>query len=249
MPRLPWQRQKATSALWDKSAQHAYAASQPSHAGAIAYALGEHWLVCGMTGCGKTTFCSRLAKQIIRDYNVPEYILDLKPATEFDSYPGLIRDPMPPGMIESGQQVWRPTLPGNLRQDFALLDAYFGQILTWGQPCILWINELGKITYGERDPVAPDKYNQVMQTAREFGITVIAETQKLGKIPAAAKGQSKHAVRMRLSPAEEYSQRIGNRLAGLPPGTPEPRAEHGFFYHNLFGTEPGRYYASHSDFF
>lgn len=202
-----------------------------------------------MTGSGKTTFVSRLTKQIIRDYQVPQYILDLKPAEEFDSYPGLVRDPRPPRLIESGQQVWRPTLPGNLRADFALLDAYFDQILTFGQPCVVWINELGKITYGERDPVAPDKFNQLMQTAREFGITVISETQKLGKIPSAAKGQSKHVVRLRLSPAEEYSQRIGNRLVGLPSQNPEPRAEHGFYYRNITGAEPGRYYASYRDFF
>jgi len=201
-------------------------------------------LILGMTGSGKTTFTSKLTKHIITDYGVPQSILDSKPAQEFDGYPDLIRSERPPKLAEKGQQVWRPP-----RLSFDVLNEYFDMILRDGRPRIVWINEVGSIVKGETNPTAPDKFNDLAQMAREFGITLIVETQKLARIPASAKAQATHIIRLRLSPAAPYDQRIGNRLVGLAPDTPEPRAQHGFKYRRIDGDEPCRYYPSYHDFF
>lgn len=235
---------------WDSDARAAYTQAQAIRAGSIPVALGEHWLVLGMTGAGKTKFVSHLTKALIQSYQVPQYILDMKPAEEFDHYPGLIRSEAPPPLIEKGQQVWRPGLDPDARGTFDILNAWFTQLLTYGEPCIVWINELAAITKGESNPVAPEQFTRLMKLAREFGITVICETQELSKIPASAKKQASHVIRFMLSPAAPYDQRIGWLLAGInpKPGLAEPK-RFAFWHRQIASGEPGRFYRSYHDFF
>ena len=113
----------------------------------------------------------------------------------------------------------------------------------------MWVNEIANITKGQTDPIAPEHFNMLMKQAREFGITLIIETQELSKIPANAKKQATHVVRLRISPASPYDQRIGSALVGRAANAPEPKGKHGFFYRRIDGDEPGREYGSLQDFF
>jgi len=193
--------------------------------------LGQHWLILGMTGTGKTYFSKMLVGHLHQMSAAPVYILDTKqdPA-DFGRYPGRHETDEPPDPIQSGIQVWQPPM-----DDFAAYDEWFGNIMAshkeWELPAIIYVDEIDNITKGVSQPVVPRNFTLAMKQGRSFGITMVALTQELARIARQVKTQTRHIVRFHLNEGMYDSQK-GNRLVHRPPNASEPKAKFGFIYAN-----------------
>lgn len=208
----------------------------PSTASRIDLKLGQHWLILGMTGTGKTYFSKMLVGSLHSLSAAPIYILDTKQDPEdFGKYPGRHESDEPPDPIQSGIQVWQPPM-----DDFAAYDEWFGNIMqshkAWQLPAVVYVDEIDNITKGVSQPVVPRNFTLMMKQGRSFGITVVALTQELARIARQVKTQTRHIIRFRLNEGMYDSQK-GNRLVHRPPNAPEPKAKFGFIYANTEKTD------------
>lgn len=180
---------------------------------------GQHWLIAGMTGCGKTTFAKPLVAYVQRLLPQPVIYVDSK-GGEFDDVPGALhlRQQKPPTLAEifnanaqNGTAViWTPER--DAEEDY---DALCETLLKARRPAIVVIDELSSLG-GKTGQSFPLNFQRLLKQGRALHITVIVLTQELAYIPRQVLYQTMHLVMMLFDP-ESFDAKRAGMLAGLPP--------------------------------
>lgn len=199
----------------------------------ISVAVGNHWLLVGATGTGKTTALRRLVAKICSLYpGLPVNTLDLKGAGDFDHWPGLLQQDEAPTLQKVGFQVWQPILEMELQ-----IESYLRSIEK-AAPRIAVIDELQYLCY--RGGRFSEGYRRLLKLGRALPVGTITGTQELAGIPRQAIGQATWILRFRLQ--NLYDQTTADRLAHNGEG--EPPDEHGFYFNRVGSPHQAWYYSS-----
>lgn len=223
-------------------------AGKPRHV----VSLSDRWMICGMTGSGKTTFARRLIAELHRIYaDVPIYILDSKQSGDFRGIRGARFDKRAPGPIDAGFQVWQP--PYDNQKEY---DRWLGNIYQDRNPAIVVIDELSSLAVGKSITSAsyPLNYAIIAKQGRALGQCLITLTQEAAYIPRQTLDQTTHLVRFYLL-SDYDSRRLDIKLGRATRGKRieedlNPAHQHGFYYARI-DRPPVRawYYRSLEDFF
>ena len=184
---------------------------------------GQHWLIAGITGTGKTFLARELLYLLARSKPFAEchfYFLDEKDEGDFKDFPGHVTSSSPPAPLQEPHncQVWHP-------EDYtpADIEAWLEQVYK-DKPAVLVIDELTDCIYG------PRKYSQalkkLLKKGRGKGITVIVLTQEAAEIPRQTIGQTSHWIRFAIG--NPYDSNLLDKKIRNSIG--EPDAKYGFFY-------------------
>lgn len=196
---------------------------------------GDKWLLMGTSGSGKTTAGKLLNRSIAKLYpETQHYILDTKHTGDFDHYPNIVQSNRAPNRMKPNDryQVWQPLL------------IYPEEVEKWlwmifnSPPALLWINELYALKYKGVGNYS-DMYAIIQRAGRTKPITVITETQKLGKIPADAIEQATHRLGFYMEGT--YNKFIRSEMLKSE-RVPNPSDNYGFFYQHVNGRGEPAYY-------
>jgi DNA helicase HerA-like ATPase len=172
--------------------------------------FGERMVICGTTGCGKTT----LAKEILNSFlNSGHHVcildtkgfIDWKPYTMHRSFRSLETD--------AGQALlYKPDLD-ELNPDS--YDTFFRWIY-WRGNTVLYVDELLEIGSASAYPF---HFKGIMTRGRERGITVIISTQRPKNIPPVTLSECQSACVFRLQLAQDADriEEVFSLPADLPP--------------------------------
>ena len=177
---------------------------------------GQHWLIAGMTGCGKTTLAKPLAGYVRALLPQPVLYIDSK-GGEFDDVQGLhLRRQQPPTLAEivssehGGVTIWTPE--HDAEEDY---DRLFENVLKARRPLIIVVDELSSLG-GKTGQSFPLNFQRVLKQGRALNITLIVLTQELAYVPRQVLYQTMHLVMMLFDP-ESFDAKRAGMLAGLPP--------------------------------
>lgn len=183
---------------------------------------GEHCLIGGMTGCGKTTFARPLTQHFQRQLpGSPALYIESK-IGEFDDIPGLhIRRQEPPTLdelFESSERgaglavIWTPEHDNE--KDY---DALFERVLKAHRPIVIVVDELSSLG-GKNGQSFPINFARVLKQGRSLKITLIVLTQELAYIPRQVLRQTMHVFMMMFDPSdpEDFDRLRSQKLTGLP---------------------------------
>lgn len=199
----------------------------------ISVAVGNHWLLVGATGSGKTTALRRLVARICQCYpGLPVNLLDLKMAGDFDHWPGVVQQDEAPALQKAGFQVWQPVIEAEQQ-----IESYL-RAVEKAAPRITVIDELQYLCY--RGGRFSEGYRRLLKLGRALPVGTITGTQELAGIPRQAIGQATWILRFRLQ--NLYDQTTADRLAHNLEG--EPPDEHGFFFNRVGSPHQAWYYSS-----
>lgn len=212
--RLAARQQAATAQTPPSQGQGRRAGGSWQPSGSLDVRPGQHWLIGGMTGCGKTTFAKPLAAYIRALMPQPILYIDSK-GGEFSDVAGLHLDrQQPPTLAElfSGEYseiVWTPER--DAEQDY---DALFEQVLKARRPLIIVVDELSSLG-GKSGQSFPLNFARALKQGRALNITLIVLTQELAYISRQVLYQTMHLVMMLFDP-ESFDAKRASQLAGLP---------------------------------
>ena len=160
--------------------------------------LGEHVLIAGMTGCGK----SALAKVYLA--NQPNVVvLDTKRTFNFDIENEDTNQPMkfaPDKDITIVERlsdipsaktrliIYRPTWDEQTKE---MYNAFFKWCFRRGK-CIVYVDEMMQIAPGGRQEAMPDFGRALYTQGRELGVSIWASTQRPANIPLMCLSEAKH---------------------------------------------------------
>lgn len=202
---------------------------------------GERWLVCGPTGCGKTTLSKELAIEYVKKLqNHRLYVLNSKYGDDFKEWGGNFpTNGKKPKALKGNErlQIWSP-----LHRINEEIEGWLDRILNDG-PCVLYIDELIHLMYKRTD--FSMKYEEIMKVGRSKGVSVIANTQNLVKLPYTTITQSTHLVRFRL--LSPYERRLSQMLLQSEEKLKEPN-KYGFYYGNMTDMSVPKLYDHYSKF-
>ncbi len=199
----------------------------------LSVAVGNHWLLVGATGTGKTTAMRRLIAAICSLWpGLPVNLLDLKMTGDFDHWPGVVQSDEAPTLQEVGFQVWQPIIEAE-----AQIERYLRSIEA-AAPRICAIDELQYLCY--RGGRFSEGYRRLLKLGRALPVGTFTGTQELAGIPRQAIGQCTWILRFRLQ--NQYDQVVADRLANNREG--EPADEHGFYFNRVGSLNQAWYYRS-----
>jgi DNA helicase HerA-like ATPase len=192
--------------------------------------LGEHWIIVGKTGSGKTHFTVKGALEYLkRQYpKVPRYIID---STNDPKMPQLVSDPLwvegntPPDIIHDPRKtlVWTPD---NSKIPKQYCD-FFEKLNDDRRPSIVVVDEIASMTRQ-----AEAGLETLFRQMRKHGGTVLAETQEIASVDGTYFKQATHFVQFRMNPSDYDDRRSRTYLDIAKENQRSPLAEHGFFHRN-----------------
>lgn len=189
----------------------------------------------GTSGSGKTTAAKLLNRSIAKLYpETQHYILDTKHDGDFDTYPNIIQSNKAPNRMKPNDryQVWQPLL------------IYPEEVEKWlwtifnSPPALLWINELYALKYKGVGNYS-DVYAIIQRAGRTKPITVLTETQKLGKIPGDAIEQATHRLGFYMEGT--YNKYVRSEML-KGERVQNPIDNYGFHYQHVNGRGEPQYY-------
>lgn len=202
---------------------------------------GERWLICGQTGCGKTTFSKELMFRLMeKKKNSRLYIFNSKFGIDFEKWGhNFITDGSVPRPLKSNEriQIWSPihVVPNSV-------DIWLSRILHEGD-AILDIDELVHLLYKRKQ--ISQEYEKLAKTGRSKNIDLLSNTQNLVELPPIVISQSTHLVRFRL--LNPYERRLSKMLLKIEGKMIEPE-KYGFYYANMTDMNEANYYSSYELF-
>jgi Cdc6-like AAA superfamily ATPase len=209
--------------------------------------LGEHWIIVGKTGSGKTHFTVRGALEYLRKQfpDVPRYIID---STNDPKMPQLVRDPlwitgnMPPDIIRDTRKtlVWTPD---NSKIPKSYCD-FFERLNDDRRPSIIVVDEIASMT-----KQAEDGLETLFRQMRKHGGTVLAETQQIASVDTVYFQQATHFVQFRMNPSDYDDRRSRNYLDITKDEQHVPMSHYGFFHRNTSNNTAMREYSDFREMF
>lgn len=200
----------------------------------INFGLGDHWLVVGSTGTGKTTVGKYILKALHNASNgaVKVFVLDTKISgdfTEFYQKKGIgcvyTGDEHPPLQNKDGSPfiVWQPE-----SDDLDNYDAFFEKIYRDRKPCVVYIDEISSILGSHG--TSKKFYKVLLKQGRSLGISVFTNTQMARWLPSETLTQAMHSILMRVTSVkdEKVMADIFDSYAKK-----DISHQHGFFYRDL----------------
>jgi len=153
---------------------------------------GEHVLIAGMTGCGKTY----LAKAYLANYpNV--VVLDTKRTFNFMMEGKSLVNPDDVTVIENLSEItsaktriiiYRPVW---LEQTKEFFNSFFEWVFKRGK-CIVYVDEMMSVALNARQEAMPDFARAVYTQGRELGVSIWASTQRPANIPLMCLSEALH---------------------------------------------------------
>src|SRR6266496_2728126 len=107
--------------------------------------IGEHALIVGKTGSGKTTTFTQLAVAIRQSF--PLFIVDTKGDSTLEGVPGAVVLTKPSQIQLTGVEIYRPE--GELNTE-PLLDAVLHSVFLAGKSMYVYIDELSQVSGQQR---------------------------------------------------------------------------------------------------
>ena len=237
---LPSEQQNST--LLDNSLS-----DLPQAANELLIYLGEHGIVVGSTGSGKTVFtCSGLLQYMQHVYpDVPRYVLDSTSDPDMDK---LMPDAIhiegnhPPDLLHSADRtlIWTPR-NSKIPREYA---HWFSQLNDARRPAIVIIDEVASIT-----KQALEELEALFKQFRKHGGTVVAETQRIAKVDSDMFSQVSHFWLFRINP-EPYDILQARAYLQIPKEEFQmPRNKYGFHYRRTRSGFPAEEFVDYHQFF
>lgn len=186
---------------------------------------GQHWVLVGKTGSGKTFFVRQLLARMHKSWpRTPILIVDSKRYDDFSEYRRYyhdsddLPDSIPPLL------VWRPTIDTP-----DMYEKAFARVLALRTPRLVVIDELSMIG-GKDGQSYPVSFQRLMKVGRTLGITMIVLTQELANGPRQIIGQATHGLLFHMQNPYDV-QKFWRSLAG-DIAQIQPKTVHGFWYIN-----------------
>lgn len=182
--------------------------------------LGQHWLIGGMTGVGKTFLATGIVQRLQAIWEVPAIYLDSK-GGEFDHLLGRegvvhVEGQTPPEWPPApgvNTIIWTPD-----RDDIRLYDAFLADIKASRRKCVVVVDELSSLGKESAKTFAP-ALPILLKQGRRLEITVVVLSQELAYVPRSVLRQTTHLALMMFDPADlhDFDTRRAQSLTGLPP--------------------------------
>lgn len=209
--------------------------------------LGEHWIIVGKTGSGKTHFTIKGALEYLkRTYpHVPRYIID---STNDPKMSELVKDPLwiegnaPPDILRDTRKtlVWTPD---NSKIPKQYCD-FFEKLNDDRKPAIIILDEIASMTRQAQDGV-----ETLFRQMRKHGGTVLAETQQIAEVDGTYFKQATHYVQLRMNPSDYDDRRSRSYLDISKENQKSPISKFGFFYRNVSNNAPMIEYNDYTEMF
>jgi DNA helicase HerA-like ATPase len=209
--------------------------------------LGEHWIIVGKTGAGKTYFTVKGLLEYIKQQfpTVPRYIID---STNDPKMPELVSNPLwvegnkPPDLLKDTKKtlVWTPD---NSKIPSQYCD-FFDKINDSRQSAVVVVDETLSMTRQ-----AEAGLETLFRQLRKHGGIVIAETQEISGASTTYFKQATHYVQMRVNASDYDDRRSRSHLDISKEEQRPPLAPYGFFHRNTSTNIPMKEYAEYTQMF
>lgn len=209
--------------------------------------LGEHGIVVGATGSGKTVFtCRGLLDFYRKAYpHVPKYVIDSTSDPDMDTHiPDAIHieGNRPPDLLVSASEplIWTPR---NSKVPAAYAE-FFDNLIDSRQPAVVIVDEVASIT-----KQALEGLEALVKQMRKHGGTIIIETQRIAKVDSDLFSQVSHFWLFRINP-EPYDIQQARTYLNIPKEEFRmPRGKYGFYHRRTRTNQPAAEYVDYHSFF